>query len=675
MLQRHRYSRWDGSQNVAGPDDDQLMEEMAEDLLNDGDVQHALRNLFRRGMRDREGNQLTGLREMLERLRNRRQQQLQHHNLDDIMDELKRRLDDILDTERQGMDRRLDEAAERREQAGDDDPTLDRLMERLREQVERNRETLDNLSESLAGATKELSEYEFMDPDAARKFKELMEMLQGRMMESVMQNMRQAMQGMTPEAMDALRQMLKDLNQMLREQAEGGQPDFQRFMEQHGGMFGPNPPQSLEELLEQMAQQMGQMQSLLDSMSPEQRQELQDLMESALDEQTAAELAQLGAMLSQLMPMDQFSQQYDFTGEDPLTLEQARDLMGQLQSMDELEREIQEATRRGDIDGLDLDAIETQLGEEARRDMERLQRIAKMLEEAGYVQMKGDRLELTPHGIRKIAQKALKEVFMHMLRDRLGTHDLFTTGRAGDLSGATKPYTFGDPFDLALGRTISNALIRGGPGTPVHIQPNDFELVEREEISLSATVLLLDQSRSMGYFGSFQAAKRATFALAALIRSMFPRDALYIVGFSDYAVEINDEDIPRTSWNAWMSGTNMHHALMLSRKLLSRHKAATKQVIMITDGEPTAHLEGDRSFFDYPPHPRTIQETLKEVRRCTQERITINTFMLESNAYLLDFIDKLTKINRGRAFYTTPDRLGEYILVDYVGNRRKRITT
>jgi uncharacterized protein with von Willebrand factor type A (vWA) domain len=167
----------------------------------------------------------------------------------------------------------------------------------------------------------------------------------------------------------------------------------------------------------------------------------------------------------------------------------------------------------------------------------------------------------------------------------------------------------------------------------------------------------------MGYFGSFQAAKRATFALSALMRSLFPRDALYIIGFSDYAVEIKDEDIPETTWNAWTSGTNMHHALMLSRKLLSRHKAATKQVIMITDGEPTAHLEGDRAYFDYPPSPRTIQETLREVRRCT----------LESNSYLLDFIDKLTKINRGRAFYTSPDNLGQYILVDYVNNRRKRV--
>jgi uncharacterized protein with von Willebrand factor type A (vWA) domain len=671
MVQRYRYSRWDGTQNLSGLDDDQVMEEMAEDLLNDGDVQRALRNLMRRGMQDREGNPTMGLRDLLERLRERRQQRLQQNNLDDVMDDLKRRMDDIVQTERQGMDRRLEETSERRAEQGDD-ATLDRLMERLEQQVQRNKETLDNLPESLAGATKELSEYEFMDPDAARKFQELMEMLQGRMMDNMMQNMRQGLQQMTPEAMAELREMLRGLNDMLQEEMRGGRPDFEGFMDRFGQSFGPNPPQSLDELLEQMAGQMGQMQSLMDSMTPEQRQELQDLMESVMDPETAQEMAELGALLSQLMP-DRFGGPREFTGEDPLTMEQAMEAMRELQSMDELERQIQQVTRRGDIDGLDLDAVESLVDEDARRDLERLQRIARMLEEAGYVQRNGERLELTPQGIRKIAQKALKEVFHHMMKDRLGRHDLYTRGRAGDISGSTKPFEFGDPFDLALGKTIANAVVRNGPGTPVRMIPQDFELVEREELTQAATVLLLDQSRSMGYFGSFQAAKRATFALSALMKSLFPRDALYIVGFSDYAVEIKNEDIPQTSWNAWTSGTNMHHALMLSRKLLSRHKSATKQVIMVTDGEPTAHLEGDRAYFDYPPSPRTIAETLKEVRRCTQEHITINTFMLESNAYLLDFIDKLTKINRGRAFYSTPERLGEYILVDYVSNRRKRV--
>jgi uncharacterized protein with von Willebrand factor type A (vWA) domain len=190
----------------------------------------------------------------------------------------------------------------------------------------------------------------------------------------------------------------------------------------------------------------------------------------------------------------------------------------------------------------------------------------------------------------------------------------------------------------------------------------------------AATVVLLDQSRSMGLFNNFQAAKKVTVALMALIRSQYPRDTLHIIGFSDYAREIKEEELAKSSWNAWVSGTNLHHALMLSRKLLSKEKGGTRQVLLITDGEPTAHLEGDRAFFSYPPSYRTEQETLKEVKRCTQEDIVINTFMLENSYQLVNFVERLTRINQGRAFYSSAASLGEYVLVDYVNNRRKRVT-
>ena len=237
----------------------------------------------------------------------------------------------------------------------------------------------------------------------------------------------------------------------------------------------------------------------------------------------------------------------------------------------------------------------------------------------------------------------------------------------------TKPYEYGDPFQLDLHTTVKNAIVRAGPQVPVGLSTEDFEIYRNEEMTRTATVLLLDQSRSMGLFGSFQAAKKVAMALFALIHSQFPRDSMYVIGFSDYAREIKEEDLPELRWNAWVSGTNMHHALMLSRKLLSREKGGSRQIILITDGEPTAHLEGDQSFFSYPPSYKTIMETLKEARRCTQENILINTFMLENNYQLIDFVDKMTRINRGRAFYSSPDKLGEYILVDYVSNRKKRV--
>ena len=664
-----RYSQWDGSQQVFDPDQDDLMEALAEDLMEHGDINRALRNMMSRGMQMPDGQRLDGLRDLMERLRRQRQQQLQRYNMDQTMEGMKEKLQDILSTEREGMDRRVQETEERVGEPGQDE-TKDQLLENLRRQVERNKETLDNLPESLGGAIRELNEYEFMDPEAARKFQELMDELRGQMANNMVQNMRQNLENMTPGDMSAMRQMLRDLNDMLE---TGGEPNFQEFMDKYGGMFGPNPPQNLQELLEHMRRQMAQMDSLLNSMSEEQRQELMDLMDSLMDDETARELSRLAQLMAQYLPPDDLGQRYPFMGDDPLDLQQAMQLMSELQDMDQLERQIQEVMRRGNLDDLDLDEIERLLGEEARRDLEQLKEIARMLEEAGFIRRNGDRMELTPRGIRKIGQKALKEVFANLKKDRLASHELYEAGLQGDLSGATRQHQFGDPFDISLQKTLSNAIVRNGPGTPVRVHPSDFELVEREEATQAATCVLLDQSRSMGHWGSWTSAKKVALALIALVRSKFPRDAIYLIGFSDYARRIKEEDLPETSWNAWVSGTNMQHALMVSRKLLSNHKGATRQVIMITDGEPTAHMEGDYAAFSYPPSFRTMQETLKEVRRCTQEGVTINTFMLESNPYLLDFVDKLTRINRGRAFYTSPYQLGEYVLVDYINNRRKRV--
>ena len=349
------------------------------------------------------------------------------------------------------------------------------------------------------------------------------------------------------------------------------------------------------------------------------------------------------------------------------------ELMGSLQDMDELERQLQESMREGNIDNLDLDKVEELLGEDARRAAEELKRIARMLEEAGYVKRKGERLELTPRGIRKIGHKALKEVFAQLKKDRLGNHEIHTRGTQGERTGETRAYEFGDAFDVDLQRTVMNAIRRGGPGVPVRLDVDDFEVHRTEHSTQAATCLLLDQSRSMGLYGSFQAAKKVAIALHTLIHSQFPRDRLYLIGLSDYAVELTEEELPELTWNSWVSGTNMHHAFSMARKLLRKEKVGSKQILIITDGEPTAHLEGDRAYFAYPPSLRTIQQTLKEVKRCTQEGITINTFMLESSAYLLDFVDKMTRINRGRAFYTTPDNLGKFVLVDYLSNRRRRL--
>ena len=246
-------------------------------------------------------------------------------------------------------------------------------------------------------------------------------------------------------------------------------------------------------------------------------------------------------------------------------------------------------------------------------------------------------------------------------------------GIGGERSDDTKQYEFGDPFHLHLGKTVMNSTYRQGPGVPVRLEPADFEVYRSETLTQTHTVMMVDLSWSMALRGSFQAAKKVALALNNLITGQFQHDNLYIIGFSAYARELKAEQLPYVRWDESVLGTNMHHALMMAQKMLAKHTTGTRQIIMISDGEPTAHLENGRSYFAYPPSPVTIRETLKEVKRVTQKGIIINTFMLDRNYYLKEFVNQVAKINKGRVFYTTPDKLGEYVLVDYVNQKRKNI--
>ena len=675
MARLYRYSQWDGSQEPFEADADALLDALAEDVIDHGDIRRALRDLIRRGANG-DDTRLPGLDDLLERLRSRRNQTLDRYDPDSVMRDLKERLDDVLQTERTGMDRRLSEIEENlASMSGEEAEQASRLRDLFKQRADRNRERLDQLPESTAGALRELQDFDFIDPEAQRKFQELMDELRKEMLGSVASEMRQQIENMDPQQMALMREMLRDLNQMIRDKLDGLEPDFEGFMDKWGAMFGDDPPRSFDELMEMLARQMGQMQSLLDSMSPEQRRELFEAMNAAMDPETADELAELAANLGQMLPFNEFAEQRLFQGEENMTLEEAMNVMGELQSMDDLEAQIRQAMRRGDLDELDAEMLEALLGEEARQDLDRLAEIAKRLEEAGYLRRDGDRFELTPAAVRKIGQKVLRDLFGDLRKGRAGDHELAVRGTGGEHTDETKPYEFGDPFEIHLHRTVMNAIERQGVGTPVKVGIQDFEVKRTEHVVQAATVLLIDQSKSMGMFGSWGAAKRVALALEALIRGKFPRDRFWMVGFSDYAVPIKADDLPTLTWNMWVSGTNMQHAFAMSRKLLAPYKNCSRQILMITDGEPTAHLEGTRSYFNYPPTYRTIHETLREVRRCTAEGITINTFMLETSYYLLDFIDRVTRINNGRALYTSPGKLGQYVLVDYLNNRKRRIVS
>ena len=718
-----RYSEWDGTQEIPGLEADEVLEALSDDLMNFGDLQHSMRNLLQRGMRDQNGNRLQGLRDLLQQLRQQRRNQLDKYNLSSLMDDIKKRLDEVLDMERGTIDKRLDDAlgpqdaapqtnspdasqrppqadapsqqgthashpsaqqpgsrGEAGEQGDASQPGQsgpgdnDQFAEMLKNIANRKKNFLSNLPQDVPGAVKELQNYEFMDPEAQHKFTELMEMLKKAMTETFFKDMYDQIANMSPEDMARMKQMVKDLNQMLSDRLAGGEPDFQKFMDQYGDLFGPNPPQTLDELVERMQGQMAQMQNLLDSLPGDMRQQLQELLQDKVgDPDLQAELRELQSNLEFLSPMRDMRNQYPFRGDEEVDLNEAMRLMDQMQSMDDLERQLERTQYGGDVDDIDEEKLRELLGEEAAETLDQLKKFMEILEEAGYIRKKGNSYELTPRGTRKIGQKALGEIYSSLKKDSFGKHAVKDNGRGGERSDDTKKYEFGDPFHLALDKTIMNSLQREGASLPVRLDKDDFEVYRSEQLTQTATVMMVDLSWSMALRGSFQAAKKVALALNNLITSQFSRDSLYIIGFSAYARELKAEELPYVRWDESVLGTNMHHALMLAQKLLSKHKSGTRQIIMISDGEPTAHLERGRSYFAYPPSPITIRETLKEVKRATQKGITINTFMLDRNYYLKEFVNQVAKINKGRVFYTTPDKLGQYILVDYVQNKRKDV--
>ncbi|MGQ9571664.1 MAG: VWA domain-containing protein [Dehalococcoidia bacterium] len=688
----YRYSEWDGSQDVPPLDADDVLASITDDLMSFGDLQYALRSLLQRGMRTPLGQRLQGLRQLLQQLRQQRRNTLDHYDLRSAFDDIKKRLEEIVRLEKETVGRRLDEATRQLEgrqsslqpfqeamkEAGVQQGQPDRqFAQMLKDIAEKKKEFLESLPEDAGGQVKELQKYEFMDPEAGRKFQELMEMLKQAMVETFFKDLSRQIAGLTPQDMQRLKEMVRDLNQMLSEKMAGGQPDFQRFMQHYGDMFGPNPPESLEELIAQMQQQLSAMQSLLDSLPADMRRQLQELLlEKIGDPELEHALQELAINLDILYPTRDLGSRYPFHGDEELDLLEALRLMDRLQGLDELERQLTHVQYGGSLDDVDEDSLRELLGEEAYETFRQLKQFLEVLEEAGYIRRKSASggWELTPRAIRKIGQKALGEIYAQLKKGGQGKHPLRERGSGGERTEHIKRYEFGDPFDLHLGQTVMNAVLREGPGLPLYLDKDDFEVYRSEQLTQTATVIMLDLSWSMALRGSFQAAKKVALALNNLIRSQFPRDTLYIVGFSAYARELTPDQLPYIRWDEAMLGTNMHHAFMLAQRLLDRHKTGTRQVIMISDGEPTAHLEHGRSYFAYPPSPITIRETLKEVRHTTRKGIIINTFMLDRSYYLKEFVNHIARINKGRVFYTTPESLGQYIVVDYVAQKRKRIS-
>jgi len=670
----YRYSRWDGTQAGFDLDADAILSEIHEDLVYHGDVGFALRRMMQQGFLDSRGRRVEGLQDLLERIRESRRQERAQHDPAGAYQEIADELKEILDQERGALED-LEQAArdsgdERRRQVTD-------------EVVGERRAELGLLPEDLAGRVRGLMNYDFTSSEASERFDELLERLRAETARTFLDRVAGAASAPDAPERERLRHALDALNTMMEQRAAGEvlDPSFAEFMERYGDLF-PGDPANLDELLEQLARRMAAVSAMLASMTPGERAQLQDLMDELLSDMDLSwQVSRLAANLRGAFPAEQWDRRTSFSGGQTMGLAETTDMFQRLGELDQLEKMLSGSPQPGALAEIDLDRIRDLLGTPAAASLEQLQQLSRRLEEAGLVEQREGRLELTPKGLRRIGQRALEDLFKHLSKDRLGGHGLARIGTGHERAEDTKPYEIGDPFQLNIERTLRNALrhqvaegdLDSGDGPavrfPVRLSPADFEVERTEHQSQCASVLLIDLSLSMPLRDNFLAAKKVALAMHSLISGQFPRDYLGIVGFSERAREIRASELPTVSWD-YVYGTNMQHALVIARQLLARHHG-TRQIVMITDGEPTAHTQADGEvFFDYPPARATVEATLLEVLRCSREGIRINTFALDATGHLRSFIEKITQLNRGRAFFTTPETLGDYVLVEFIENRR-----
>jgi uncharacterized protein with von Willebrand factor type A (vWA) domain len=738
-MQTWRYTRWDGTQDVEPFTAEDVMRHLAEDLLDDDTLRSSLRRMMQQGAEFPNGRRMMGMQELLDRLRDARTRNLDRYNLGSVLDDIVDKLDQVIDTERQGIQNRLgrddpgtapqepgtgDETSGESDQDGTGDSdgnpapagtrsqqgrastprgrspqtppsgaqqgggqpgqgpqpgSTDPMFQQIMEGMAKKRlEQLDQLPPDVGGRIRELRDYDFMDPEARQQFEELLQMLQQQMLQSYFKGLQQGLQSLTPEALKEIQQMVRDLNELLekRRRGEDTQDDFEDFMKKWGEFF-PQGLENIDQLAQHMQQQIAAMQNLLNSMTPEMRQQLEDLVDSVFqDGQLQWEMAQLGANLERMYPMRGQPSDLPFSGNEPVTLQEAMKLMGDMNSMDQLERELMQSMRSNDVADIDADEVGRLLGEEARQMTEQMQQLTRMLEEAGLIKRKGNDWELTPRAVRKIGERALEDIFGKLQRNTFGDHAIDRRGVGVERIDETKPYLYGDQFLIDTQRTIMNAIMRDGAGTPVQMQIDDFEVYRTETLTQCATVIMLDMSYSMMMAGRFQAGRKMALALDSLIRTQFPKDKLFVVAFSYFVLSLRPEQLLDSYWVEYGGGTNFQEALRQARVLLNKNKAGTRQIIMITDGQPTtfSSWSGQDDYgWGHRRSPRALEETLREVVRCTKDGIVINTFMMERDRGLSEFVAMMAKLNRGRAFYTSPAHLGDYVLLDYVQNKRKII--
>jgi len=662
----YRYGQYrDGPDPLAPPYDARLaLDEMGDAVLGGSDPASALRDLIRRGMRGQRG-----LDDMLRRVRERQQEVRRRGRLDGILEQARALLDTAVGQERAELF---------------PDPSDDARMREAE---------LDALPSDTAQAIRRLADYDWRSAAARETFEQLKDLLRRQVLDSQFRGMKDALENPDPAAMQRVKDMLADLNQMLEADARGEhtQADFDAFMDRYGDMF-PDNPANLEELVDALARRAMAAQRLMASLSPEQRDELAGLMQQTLaDEGLAAEMARLGDALRARRPeLDMASWPGEtMTGDSPLDLGDATTALADLADLAELETALRQDYPGARLDDIDEAAVRRALGRAAVDDMEALRQTERELERQGYLQRNAGKLELTPKAVRRLGETALRRVFADLPEGGYGDHEQRDAGQAGELTGATRPWQFGDEQSIDTPATVRNALLRDagalrpqpaapgqdplrGEGDPprVRLSAEDFEVGETERRASAAVCLLVDLSYSMAIRGTWGVAKQTALALHALVRSRFPQDSLQVIGFSNYARELRETDLAGLGWDM-VQGTNLHHALVLAGRYLDRRPEHDPVVLIVTDGEPTAHLRRDGSYsFDWPPAPETLELTMAEVDKMTRRRASLNIFMLVDDERLTAFVDEVARRNGGRVLHAQPERLGEFVVKDFLRTRR-----
>jgi uncharacterized protein with von Willebrand factor type A (vWA) domain len=646
-MSRLRYGEWRGGGDPLAPPYDvrNALDEIGESVLEGLSPAEAMQQLMRRGLQGRRG-----LDDLLRQIRKRQKEARRAGRLDGTLDEVRELLDRAVAEERKALF---------------PDPSDDARFAETR---------LDALSRDTARAVRELSDYQWRSPAAQKAYDEIQDLLRREVLDSQFRGMKNALQGADPEQMQRVKDMMRALNDMLEADARGEDTSeqFADFMQRYGDFF-PDNPQSLDELVDSLARRAAAAQRLMNSLSPEQQAELAELMMQAMqDAGLAGEMARLSDQLRSRRPELDWNGRERMRGDTPLGLGDATSALEDVADLDELEAALSQDYAGASLDDVDPELLERALGRNAVDDLEALRRIERELQRQGYLQRSAGELQLTPRGLRRLGESALRRIFNRIDSGGRGDHDQHDAGAAGDPTGATRAWEFGDEQPIDVVRTVRNAVLRCGPQRPVKLAVDDFEVVETERRSGAAVALLVDLSYSMALRGTWAAAKSTALALHTLVATKYPQDAIQIIGFSKYARVLQPTELAGLSWDM-VQGTNLQHALMLASRHLARHPDAEPVVMVVTDGEPTAHLLSDGSaWFDWPTHPETLAVTMAEVERITRRGATINVFMLDDEPGLVHFVESLARRNGGRVFSADADRLGEYVVSDYLRARRGR---